>query len=90
MSGRMLIFKHEAEVGGEPIGPAAFVRVSDGCGDRQTTVGVPFVPKCICERPVGSPGERCRRCGDEITEPWVTLGQARARACELGVELREA
>jgi hypothetical protein len=88
MSARILVFKREADVEGEPIGPAVLVQVSDGGGDRQM-VGVPFVPKCVCERPVGSPGERCGCCGDEIDEPWVTLTQARARARRLGIGLRE-
>jgi hypothetical protein len=84
----VMVFKHEGEVAGEPIGPAVVVPVSE-TGERRS-VGIPYVPKCDCARPVGSPGGRCGRCGDRIGEPWVTLTQARERARDLGVELREA
>jgi hypothetical protein len=83
----VMVFKHESEAGGEPIGPAVVVPLSER-GESQG-VGVPFVPRCVCARPVGPPGGRCGRCGDQIGEPWMTLTQARDRARELGIELRE-
>lgn len=85
---RVLVFKQEDEVEGEPVGPAVVSLDTRGADPADLMkVTVPFVPNCTCEPPVGSPGGRCETCGGEIGEPWVTLGEARAKAHELGLEL---
>jgi hypothetical protein len=85
----VLVFKHEAEVNGEPIGPVEIFTDTRADPTKAEVVEVPFVPTCVCERRQGFPGEHCARCGREIPEPWVTLAEARARARELGLDLKE-
>lgn len=83
----VLVFEYEAEIEGEPVGPAvvSFDIHADPAQVKVETV--PFVPSCVCEVRRGSPGDRCDTCGGEIGEPWVTLTEARARARELGLDL---
>jgi len=85
----VLVFKHEDEVDGEPIGPATVFTDTRADRSQAQVETIPFVPPCVCETREGSPGERCGRCGGEIREPWVTLTQAKARARELGLGLVE-
>ncbi len=86
----VMVFKHEAEIEGEPIGPAVVTRESE-CGERGRGLGVvPFGPRCVCAPQLGTPGGRCPRCGDPVDEPWVTLTRAREKAAALGIELRKA
>lgn len=85
----VLVFKHENEIDGEPIGPATVFTDTRTDRTQAQVETVPFVPTCLCEDRQGSPGERCAHCGGEIPEPWVTLTQAKARARELGLELVE-
>ncbi len=85
----VLVFKHEDEVDGEPIGPATVFTDTRADRTQAKVETVPFVPPCVCEPREGSPGERCERCGGKITEPWVTLTEAKARARELGLGLVE-
>jgi hypothetical protein len=91
---RIVQFKHEEEVDGMPIGPMVIFDESeddedDGEGPEALLFGPPYVPPCLCEKPKGSPGEKCEECDREIRQAWVTLAEAEAKAAELGLELRE-
>lgn len=85
----VLVFKHEAEADGEPIGPVEIFTDPRADITQAEVIEVPCVATCVCERRQGSPGEQCRHCGREIPEPWVTLAEAKARARELGLDLME-
>lgn len=90
MSDRLAIFKHEGEDDtGSPIGPVRIVERADW--ENPTTIGVPYVPKCVCPKPNRRPGSlpaTCANCDREIVM-WVTLQEARALAAEHNIELRE-
>lgn len=85
---RVVVFKDEGVIDGEPFGPARVCEPED-LGVKGRPLTVPFELKCACERPQGEPDTLCQSCNHRIEPEWVTLGTARELADTLGLELKE-
>jgi len=81
---KIAVWKEEDEIDGEAVGPFCVMRASDYGRPR------PFLSPCGCETPRGDSGAVCEACGGRIPPPYVSLREARARAAELGIDLKES
>lgn len=87
---RVLFFKNEGEIDGEPYGPARVGEMEpDGRPISQPRqLGEPYKRLCECERAKGDEDSNCERCGGWIEPAWLTLTSAQEKADLLGLELR--
>jgi hypothetical protein len=85
---RVVVFKDEGVIDGEPYGPVRVVKPED-LGVKGRPLTVPFELKCVCERPSGEPDTLCQNCNRRVEPEWVTRETAQQMAETLGLELKE-